>query len=242
MENFKFILERIGKNIRYYRLKKGMTQELLGERIGCSQSNVSLFEAGKKFNLETYYYISKEFKISLRELLFADHSNKDEQSYINKFKNNTYYCYYVANDEIKYFQMEIYDENPKGKSSVKICFKGSSKWIPGEIVFNDKFAVVFLEEKQYNKHYILVINYHHDSYSVYSAGIGFFQSVSSKDTLPKIRCCAISNKKIPIILYNELKNNFLCSHKSLIMNDFEVKVDTCIDEIFYTWHKNLHNT
>ncbi|SDI14272.1 Helix-turn-helix [Alteribacillus persepolensis] len=45
--------ERIGQNIKCYRLRKKLTQEELAQKTGISKSHVSYLEAGKK-NISVY--------------------------------------------------------------------------------------------------------------------------------------------------------------------------------------------
>lgn len=41
------VIKRLGANIRYFRLKKGFTQQQLGNAISTIQTNISLLEQGK---------------------------------------------------------------------------------------------------------------------------------------------------------------------------------------------------
>ena len=49
----KAFLEAIGKNIKAYRVKKGLTLEQLGEDIGTDKSNMLRIEQGKNITLLT---------------------------------------------------------------------------------------------------------------------------------------------------------------------------------------------
>ncbi|MBK7432140.1 MAG: helix-turn-helix transcriptional regulator [Bacteroidetes bacterium] len=54
----KAFLEAIGKNIKAYRVKKGLTLEQLGEDIGTDKSNMLRIEQGKNITLLTLLKLS----------------------------------------------------------------------------------------------------------------------------------------------------------------------------------------
>lgn len=116
--------ERIGKNIRFLREKRGLKQNELGNQICISQPNISQYEGGKKtLPLDRIVQISNFFNVELESLMFQELDSKSEHHEelelpglasvqmlpefdsnetklsesdpIRKCANRTYYCYYV---------------------------------------------------------------------------------------------------------------------------------------------------
>lgn len=80
----------IGEKVKEQRLKKGFTQEQLGEILNVSRSTISSWEVGRNYpDLETIVAISDLFGISLDHLLREDTSMTKKLS--NKMKRSTYY-------------------------------------------------------------------------------------------------------------------------------------------------------
>lgn len=60
----------IGERIKYFREQAGMTQEQLGDMIGCSNSEISLLEADKRrLTLENLDKIIKALNIKFTDIL-----------------------------------------------------------------------------------------------------------------------------------------------------------------------------
>ena len=53
-----------GERIRYWRKEKGLTQQELADRLGCSAANISQYEAGKRnAKIDTLYKISEALNV-----------------------------------------------------------------------------------------------------------------------------------------------------------------------------------
>lgn len=65
----KAILEAIGKNIKAYRVKKGLTLEQLGEDIGTDKSNMLRIEQGKNTTILTLVKIAGFLEVDLHTLV-----------------------------------------------------------------------------------------------------------------------------------------------------------------------------
>ena len=65
-------MEQIGKNIKYYRAKQGMTQDYLAERLNVTRQAVSNWETGKtQPGIETLTALGELFGISVEELIYG---------------------------------------------------------------------------------------------------------------------------------------------------------------------------
>ncbi len=66
--------EIIAKNLRQYRLIKGMQQKELAEKVGLSKDTISKIETGKQHNIGSKYLIliSRELDVELFQLFMAD--------------------------------------------------------------------------------------------------------------------------------------------------------------------------
>lgn len=63
----------IGRNIRKYREKVGLTQAELAEAVGVGNAFISRVERGEKLmKLETLYMIASELEVSCDALLYID--------------------------------------------------------------------------------------------------------------------------------------------------------------------------
>ena len=62
-------LAAVGNNIRYYRQKKGLTLEALGEDIGLDKGNMHRIEKGKNITLETLCKISALLEVEMSVLV-----------------------------------------------------------------------------------------------------------------------------------------------------------------------------
>lgn len=64
--------KKIGQRIKYYRMKKGLTQEQLADKIAISKSYLTKIEApncDKSFSLEVLFDISEALQIPISYLL-----------------------------------------------------------------------------------------------------------------------------------------------------------------------------
>ena len=68
----KDFLEAVGENIRYYRQKRGLTLEALGDDIGLDKGNMHHIEAGKNITLETLLKIAVFLEIDPSKLVNTD--------------------------------------------------------------------------------------------------------------------------------------------------------------------------
>lgn len=65
-------MRQIGKNIKKYRMEKGMTQDQLAEKLNVTRQAVSNWETGKtRPNLETLSALGEHFGISVEELIYG---------------------------------------------------------------------------------------------------------------------------------------------------------------------------
>ena len=61
----------VGKRIKKYRKKQGLTQELLAEKLDCSSAHISYIENGNRsMSLDSFIAIANALHISSDELLF----------------------------------------------------------------------------------------------------------------------------------------------------------------------------
>ena len=97
--------QRIGRNIKFLRMKEHLTQDGLGAKIYISQPHISQYEKGQKFlTMDRISQFSEFFNVDLETFMFQELNNKVEHSDqaeslvsgpIQKCANRTYYCYYV---------------------------------------------------------------------------------------------------------------------------------------------------
>lgn len=67
------ILEKLGQNLKKYRLKKGLTQEFLAEKVGIHPTYVGKLESGKNNpSVKMLYKITRTLEIKLPELFDFD--------------------------------------------------------------------------------------------------------------------------------------------------------------------------
>jgi len=60
----------IGSRLKYYRIKNGMSQTLLGDNLGLTFQQIQKYEKGEnRIPASTIYIISKLFQISTEEFL-----------------------------------------------------------------------------------------------------------------------------------------------------------------------------
>lgn len=80
----KEFLQAVGDNIRYYRQKRGLTLEALGDDIGLDKGNMHRIEAGKNITLLTMLKIALFLDIDPVKLLTNDVniSLEDAEDYI----------------------------------------------------------------------------------------------------------------------------------------------------------------
>ena len=82
----------IGEQIRKYRKQAGISQKILGERLGVSQQHIAQYENGKRIpKTETIRKIAYALNVPITEFIFSDglpiHSNEEEQSGNNRYNN-----------------------------------------------------------------------------------------------------------------------------------------------------------
>lgn len=73
------IYDTIRKNIRAYRVRKGLTSAQLAEMVGLSHDFIRQIQsekAGYNFSVETFYKISVALDVSMDELTGADRKAK----------------------------------------------------------------------------------------------------------------------------------------------------------------------
>ncbi|MEW6056609.1 MAG: helix-turn-helix transcriptional regulator [Bdellovibrionota bacterium] len=67
---FQKYLQQVGKNIKSARLKAGLRQVDLEEKIGLNYRHYQNIEAGKSnLSLETLYRLAKLFKVDVKDLV-----------------------------------------------------------------------------------------------------------------------------------------------------------------------------
>lgn len=72
--------EQLGKNIKYYRTKRKLTQEQLAEAVGIHDKNISKIENGNNFpSAETLTAIVNALNIDYYELFLFDNEIHYEQ-------------------------------------------------------------------------------------------------------------------------------------------------------------------
>lgn len=87
--------KKLGKQIRYLRKKRGITQALLAEKTGLSDNFIGLLERGLTSpSLETLDKISKALKVSMKELFdFEPSKEPNREKILNEIemilKNNS---------------------------------------------------------------------------------------------------------------------------------------------------------
>ena len=60
----------LGKRVKYYRLKMGISQMTLAEMLGCDTSYISYIETGKKcMSLQMFVCLANTLSVSANELL-----------------------------------------------------------------------------------------------------------------------------------------------------------------------------
>lgn len=73
----------VGKNIRYFRNRKGISQEVLGEKVGLSKSQISQIETGaKSTSVERLSKIADVLGINVSDLYDEEDKIKDEDAWI----------------------------------------------------------------------------------------------------------------------------------------------------------------
>lgn len=231
---------RIGNNIRILRNRKKLTQENLAKSIGRTQPNIVSYEKGEKINLEILFDIANIFEIPLEKLMFEDLSNKNTEDFpISKFCGRTYFCYYIDGNKMKMFSLKIKQIISEYKAKIIVKFDNDIL-IDGTIELDEKFAVVFAKNKEKNKHYIMVLNYYHDSISkIYYGGLSILFSPNSKYIRPNVKICAISIDELSLERQEYLKSNFLYINQFLSKSSYELSIGISKDNDFYKWIKNI---
>jgi transcriptional regulator with XRE-family HTH domain len=85
----KEFLRAVGENIRYYRKKRGLTLEALGDDVGLDKGNMHRIEAGKNITLVTLLKLSVFLEVDPVKLLDAEMNISLEaaEEYIRQKKN-----------------------------------------------------------------------------------------------------------------------------------------------------------
>lgn len=80
--------KKIGEYIKSLRLKNNLTQEELASKVYVTNKAISRWETGKSIpEIDTLYFLSKEFNVSVNDILEAGSKKKDEvKSYYKKRK------------------------------------------------------------------------------------------------------------------------------------------------------------
>ena len=246
MENYKELSLRISNNIRFFRKNNKLSQEQLAEKINTTQSNISDYEQGRKNNLKMLFEISEALGISIEELLCFNAKNNYKDSFpISKFINRTYFCYYVNENRIQSFELKIYNARNNYQAIAKIRFFGRETWTEGIIELDNKFAIISIRFFEKNKHFILSLNYYHDSNNDrYIGGIALLQSVDSATNSPCMQLCALSSNAIGNNKHRELKK-FLEIEKYCLKSSwsiFNIEISAQIEKDYYKWLiENVNN-
>ena len=231
MDNIEELLYNISKNIAYFRQKKKMTQSELAKKVGTSQSNISDYENGKKLGLQQLCLIAEALDVSVTQLIDLDAELLRNPVFpISKFDNVLYYCYYISDDIVKYFQLKTYHSTNSHMAKIKIRFQDNSLWMNGSLVVDDKYAIVAIRIENKNRFHLITFNYYHDSSrDKYIGGLAIYQTSDVNYEDVQLKICAISDRKIDIKQYNVLKNKFLnmdkvvehCNYKHSIKHFYE---------------------
>lgn len=85
----KAFLEAVGKNIKAYRIKKGLTLEQLGEDIGTNKSNMLRIEQGKNVTILTIWKIAGFLDAHPYQLMTTDFTIalEDIEKYVSRTKD-----------------------------------------------------------------------------------------------------------------------------------------------------------
>lgn len=71
--NDELILKNLGMKLKYERLKKGFTQEVLAEKVDVHEKYISLLETGKQnITIKTLNRIANALEIDIYKLLIFD--------------------------------------------------------------------------------------------------------------------------------------------------------------------------
>ncbi len=102
----------LGKRLKELRIKEGLTQRELGEKINVTKVSICCYESGTRTpTLETLFELAKVFEVDLNYLLGSD----------QKVKGSTGKGLIMADEEIQFIEelrnhQNVYDlmiENPK---------------------------------------------------------------------------------------------------------------------------------
>lgn len=131
MENYE---ELIGKNIKEVRQSRGLSQEVLSDMCGFSNTTLSAYENGRKIpSLTTIAKIAKELNVSIERLYYGDENNAfiiaapDEGK---KIVNSIYYLWSAG--VIAYYENYINGMDPYDY--------GQSKGPKGVYIYLQKFS------------------------------------------------------------------------------------------------------
>ncbi len=240
MNNIEEIMLNIAKNINFFRIKRGLTQTELATKIGTTQSNISDYENGKKVSLPQLCAIANVLDISLEQLFYVDSILLRQVPFpVSKFDKSVYYCYYMSEDVVKFFELKLCHTINPCKARVKVRFQDDFEWLDGELSLDDKYAIVFIKIKKKNKHHMLTFNYYHDSENEkYVGGLSIYQTTVSNGNNAQIQICAISNKELNLTYYCTLKKKFLKPSYCIDFEDYCYKIkDTIVEEFYNTFLK-----
>lgn len=107
-----------GKNFKFYRLKKGLTQEQIGKELNCAKSTINSWENNRSQpDLDMLIKIANYFQISIDILLGTGLSESNDDNFVvlqNILRANGYLNkddYLSKNDfEMLMKQFEIYKQ------------------------------------------------------------------------------------------------------------------------------------
>lgn len=62
-------MNTIGENIKLLRLKQGLYQNQLAEKVGCTQAHISRIEHGKKFSISLLVRFTEELNCKVTDII-----------------------------------------------------------------------------------------------------------------------------------------------------------------------------
>lgn len=78
MRTRNYDINNIGKTIKKLRLKEGLTQKELANKLWCTSQYVSMIESGKThMSIETLDLCSKTFNVSIDYIVYGENFEKD---------------------------------------------------------------------------------------------------------------------------------------------------------------------
>lgn len=108
----------IGRNVMRYRIKRGMTQAELAEKIGVSTAFLSRVECGQKsMKIHTLYELAEALSVTCDALLYSESANSHLNTIHNMLKDKS--CNYLdgIEDLLKVCENLFFDTMEMNKSS-----------------------------------------------------------------------------------------------------------------------------